>query len=85
MQLYLPPILAIHINNVASWNWWSLNGTQWNTQKHNNERVEQVPKIKRFNKIHVKHQNTEMAKKKKKILVFFILYKLQWFKNITNF
>lgn len=60
------------------------------TEKHNNTLVKQVQKINSFNKIHVKHQNTEMAKKKKKrkkhfFNFFLILYKSQWFKNITNF
>lgn len=53
--------------------------------KDNSER--HVQKINSFNKIHVKHQNTEMAKKERHIFfyIFLVLYKSQWFKNITNF
>lgn len=42
-----------------------------------------IQKINSFNKIHVQHQNTEMAKKTLSFF-FLILYKSQWFKNITN-
>lgn len=70
-----------------------MNGTQngnvheLQRETHNNKHERRVQKINSFNKIHVKHQNTEMAKKEKKSFVsfFLILYKSQWFKNITNF
>lgn len=50
-----------------------------------NDNMTQIQKINGFNKIHVKHQNTEMAKKNKN---FFLIYFVQItvvFKNNTNF
>lgn len=47
---------------------------------HSRTNKTQVQKIKVFNKIHVKHQNTEMARKKKSIF----MYKSQWFSKILQ-
>lgn len=58
-------------------------GVEWkpaSTIQTHSTKKRQVPKIKVFNKIHVKHQNTEMARKKNYIYVQITVV----FKNITN-
>lgn len=51
--------------------YWSMNYTPSKTNKNKNHINQLIQKINSFNKIHVKHQNTEMAKKKKITFVFF--------------
>lgn len=52
--------------------YWSMNYTPSKTNKNHINKL--IQKINSFNKIHVKHQNTEMAKKKKITLVFFFQF-----------
>lgn len=49
-----------------------MNYTSSKTNKNHINKL--IQKINSFNKIHVKHQNTEMAKKKKKLLSFFFQF-----------
>lgn len=74
------PILGIHmiwhgilkVSNIK-WNILQYQKSPWITQTTcNNKHVRHIQKINSFNKIHVKHQNTEMAKKKQK--TFFFLF-----------
>ena len=59
---------------------WNLSSIKWNKEQNclripkTDKHERRIQKINSFNKIHVKHQNTEMAKKEKKIsFCFFFL------------